>query len=205
MCFEIWKALAHFLAKRSIIPRAKFEIWFSHLKSVYVGQTFFLEKRSITPQAILCVCHGFVASFCSANHFQANATVAGPYPNDIASQIVFCQTRRQHLLSRSKALSNISKQGILFQSEGILSDFVLRVIPDVYCQLRKNYPIVVCFEIWKVFYVDQTAFLENGNTTPRTFLVRVLKFEKCLLRSNAFPWKNESSSPERFFVLATVL
>ena len=95
-----------FLEKRSIIPRAKFEIWFSHLKSVYVGQTVFSEKRSIIAQAILCVRHGFVASFCSANHFQANATVAGPYPNDIVSQIVFCQTRRQHLLSRSKALSN---------------------------------------------------------------------------------------------------
>ena len=43
---------------------------------------------------------------------------------------------------------------MLFQSEGILSDFVLRVIPDVYCQLRNElagYPIVVCFEISKVF------------------------------------------------------
>ncbi len=54
-----------------------------------------------------------------------------------------------------------------FESEGILSDFVLRVIPDVYCQLRKNYPIVV-------FYVDQTAFFQNGNITPQAqaFLVR---------------------------------
>ena len=112
---------------------------FWNLKSASVGQTFFLEKRSIIPRAIFCVCHGFVASFRSANHFDANTNLAEPYPsNDIVSQIVFCQTRRQHLLSRSKALSNISKQGILFQSEGILSDYVLRVIPDVYCQLRNE-------------------------------------------------------------------
>ena len=46
---------------------------------------------------------------------------------------------------------------------------------------------------WKVFYVDQTAFLENGNITPRAFLVR-FEIWKVLRRLS---WKNEASSPER--------
>ena len=44
-----------------------------------------MEKRSIIPRAIFCACHGFVASFFSANHFNANTNLAEPYPTDIAS------------------------------------------------------------------------------------------------------------------------
>ena len=76
-----------FLENGNITPQAqaflvRFEIW----KVLnYVGPEVFLEKRIIIPRAIFCVCHGFVASFRSANHFDANTNLAEPHPTDISS------------------------------------------------------------------------------------------------------------------------
>ena len=62
---------------------------------------------------------------------------------------------------------------MFFQSQWI-SDFVLRVIPDVYCQLRNELSNCGVFRNFKGVYVEQTTFLENGNITPQAqaFLVR---------------------------------
>ena len=167
VCFEIWKVFyvdqTAFLENGNITPRAflvRFEIW----KVLnYVGPEFFLEKRIIIPRAIFCVCHGFVASFRSANHFDANTNLAEPHPTDILSNSLLSSQTTVTIVARLVPIPNSKQYFLTAQTD------------PGYCLwcgqmgITETLLIICVFWIWnlKSVCLDQTAFLEKRSIIPR--------------------------------------